>query len=632
MHDPKAIESFIKLLNDPDVQVRSTAAMALGESGDPKATEVLLKRILNRKDVFGGGSYPIHVAGSWRFQDNQLVPDLVASLAALRKEIAAAADSQEKASLTQWLNRTVNVLALFEAAQATEAVADLLNDPNVLADDETFEAVTSALVRLNAKSAAPALLALLVDEDQRWPVRTAAADALGGLGAGSAVEPMRVLFTDTVQRLKADGRSVDWPSSGDSWLFGSPDPSDQDPLEVFPVTLVRAMAATKAPQGAEFLVELLNGRNQDARDLAARLLAYRFTDPRAIDYLRLCARDDCDWALSALAVYDDPAAALPLLRALGTGMANSVWVALYDHPQAKVRYLLAVQGSKSLAVRRQAAMLLSAVAGPADVDDLVRALGHEDSFVRANAARALRPLADRRAAAALIAALKDPHWSVRTEAALALAEMVDGRAVRPLIGALGDGNYRVRAASANALGPLGDRRAVDTLMAALGDTHPGVRLQAAWALGQIGDPQALTALARTAVETPPLADLAGPAIVLTSPGTVYSSAGTSPEDPRPVAGAAIQLIHSDDTFATLIEKLDDPSDAVGELAAEALGRSGNRRAVRPLIVAYGLRRAWYECDEGLETAATRALERLTGQEFYLSVDGYRWWAQDKMQE
>ena len=81
------------------------------------------------------------------------------------------------------------------------------------------------------------------------------------------------------------------------------------------------------------------------------------------------------------------------------------------------------------------------------VDELAKALRHEDPEVRVRVANALKELESPRATIPLIETLEDPCEEVRSAAALALSWVGDRRAVGPIYGALTDEDTQVRSAA-----------------------------------------------------------------------------------------------------------------------------------------------------------------------------------------
>ncbi|HSO26383.1 MAG TPA: HEAT repeat domain-containing protein [Methanobacteriaceae archaeon] len=217
-------------------------------------------------------------------------------------------------------------------------------------------------------------------------------------------------------------------------------------------------------------------------------------------------------------------------------------------------------------VRKEATRALKYVGDRRAEDALIKSLEYEDwhskfsvlSTVRANAAEALGKMESRKAVDALIFCLKDPDIEVRWKAAEALGRIGDDEALEPLIDALNDSDGDVRKHSAKALGELDNIEAIDALIPALEDIDWPVRKNAATALGKIGDERALKPLLKSLKDD----DI----------------------DVRRHSIAALVKMKNH-AVKPLLEKLYDPDWQTRAIAAEALGRIGSKKALKPLIKA-----------------------------------------------
>jgi HEAT repeat protein len=126
--------------------------------------------------------------------------------------------------------------------------------------------------------------------------------------------------------------------------------------------------------------------------------------------------------------------------------------------------------------------------------------------------------------------------------------------VGTLVAGLQDDRAAIRARAAHLLGYFAGPRSVAALIGALNDPNRGVRRTALRSLAWIGDPRAVPAIAAVALSDP------------------------SPEL-RSTAAVHLAKIDSADVVPALIETLDDPSRDVRMSALQALGRSGDERAI-----------------------------------------------------
>jgi HEAT repeat protein len=129
------------------------------------------------------------------------------------------------------------------------------------------------------------------------------------------------------------------------------------------------------------------------------------------------------------------------------------------------------------------------------VEELVKALRHEDPEIRMRVANALKELEDPRATMPLMEALDyEENEDVRGSVAWTLQWVADERAQPMMIEMLGDRNDSVRLWAACGLERLGDGSAVEALIEALKDNYDAVRLNSIYALGRIGDRRAVEPL------------------------------------------------------------------------------------------------------------------------------------------
>jgi HEAT repeat protein len=232
-----------------------------------------------------------------------------------------------------------------------------------------------------------------------------------------------------------------------------------------------------------------------------------------------------------------------------------------------------------------------------DVMGLIDALEHEDFIVRKEATRALKYVGDQRAVPALIKSLEYEDWhskfsvlsTVRANAAESLGKLQSKEAVLPLIERLEDSDAEVRWKAAEALGKIGDEEALEPLIYALSDTDGDVRKHAARALGELDDEMAVDALIEA------LSDRDWPVRknAATSLGRIGDERALKPllnalndddiDVRRHAIGALVKM--KSKAVKPLLKKLYDPDWQTRAIAAESLGRIGNKKAVQPLIKA-----------------------------------------------
>jgi HEAT repeat protein len=239
-----------------------------------------------------------------------------------------------------------------------------------------------------------------------------------------------------------------------------------------------------------------------------------------------------------------------------------------------------------------------------DVKGLIKALGYEkDSSVRKSATYALGKIGDARAVEPLTKALNDADSDVRRDAAKALGKIGDRRAVELLTRALNDSREYVRMNVAIALGKIGDVRAVEPLTKALNDSNSEVRSGAAGALDSVGWTPGRDELAAAywilRGQWDKCVEIGGPAVEPLIRVLNDSNYWNVSRD----AAEALGKIGDSRAVKPLIRALEDGSNDVRKSAAEALGKIGEP-AVEPLI------KALNDTNEHVRVNAAEALGKI----------------------
>jgi HEAT repeat protein len=449
-------------------------------------------------------------------------------------------------------------------ARAIEPLLAALEDP----DPDVRSGSAKSLGLLHVVDAVEPLLKALADADHG--VRASAARSLGSLGDARAVEPL-------VAGLKDGYAAVREASSEALGHLASP---AVEPL----------IAALKDSDGA-------------ARKGASEALVQMGAP--AVDSLVAALRDPAlrTVASSTLGQIGDMRAVGPLIATLREDDNDQV-----RRAAAETLDLLAWSpdggegGAAYWAAKGQWQKCVE-IGRPA-VEPLIGALKHHDSLVRQVAARGLGQIGDLRAVEPLIDALRGRE-DVRAVAAEALGRIDDVRAVEPLLAALKDGVAGVRAAAARALGRLGDVRAVERLIAALKDHESIVRGAAAEALGEIGDVRAVEPLMGCLKGREDVRVAAAVALGVIGDARAVEPLIATLRDWRVTVPAAEALARiGAPAAAPLVATLNDRSDAVRDVAVEALIVQIGAPSVAPLIAALGSER------DTVRERAADALDRL----------------------
>jgi HEAT repeat protein len=300
---------------------------------------------------------------------------------------------------------------------------------------------------------------------------------------------------------------------------------------------------------------------------------------------------------------------------------------------------------------------------PKAVFGLMNALRDEERLVKESAVDALGKIGYP-AIMPLINALKEEEWFIKSDVEMALAK-IGKPAVKPIIKFLENCNESFFQSAATILGKIGDEQAVTPLISALYIDNPIIRDSATAALGKIGDKRAVQPIvdiinkygcslgtARALVElrhpvaipyllamlkgderwfaaemlgkfgvlaVDPLSsllkdkDINKQGVVAAALGFTGVGEAVGPlinalkdDDPIAVWRAASALVEiGENSVGDLIQQLHNESGYIRLLAADSLGRIGDRRAITPLEEII-----MSETDHEVRRWAVKALEKL----------------------
>lgn len=537
LKDPRAVDFLIGMLRDPDLHVRLAAVEALGQIKDRRAAAPLL-RSLDKPD--------------WSERE--------AAVLALGK----IGDTRAMESLLELLRE--NDTRLSDAASVALAgmggavvppLLLLLKDP----DTEIRHRGVSVFTRLKDESAlSPLILAL--EDPGSWEFRQGAALSLMNWGGSQAVEPLIKALKDPQPEVR-DSAALTLGSLGDSRAIPSLFEALQDSNQVVRIRAAFSLAILGDARGTAALLETVRGDDLTAREEAAATLGN--LRELGMPFL-LQALQDTNAAVRLAAIeglgqYGNEQAVTPLMDALKQGDSatrTAATAALVRIGQPGVLSMLKSLKDADHVFRGAVIDILVAMKDPA-VYSLMEALKDPDWFVRAGAATALGGLRSPAAVIPLLKALEDKEWQVRQSAVTSLGQLKDLRAVKPLIGVLPD--LTIRFEVIEALGRLGDARAVGPLLREF-KTSPLIRKAAVQALGELGDAGAVDPLIQLLI-----ADSAG-------------------SDDSERAGIASALARLGDARAIepLIKTMKGSAPDLRRIMAESVGQLGEP-AIKPLIEA-----------------------------------------------
>ena len=485
-------EKLEPFLDDPIL--RRPALLLLGRSPDPRAVDLVVLRIGDRRrgsreaalvalDRLLGRS----VGDARRNEIRKVLSEAVAAGARTGVEAALLGGDRETrcaaARIFGFLGSPESAPSLLRAAadeqvrrEALRAIRQIGGTAapvliSVLAELAPEEQVLAyeVLAQLGDARAAPALIEALEEPDDQ--TRRAAARALGGLGDASAIGHLAALFSaddaevvkaaidSLIQLATAEGPAViaaaqaayqEVPSGSvrRAALEVLARAGTEEQIETMLSALHEDVAESRivaigglrnliehdtAGRGLDAIVGALTDENPDVRTAAADALG-RIGDVRAVEALVSAVRDD-----NVLA----RVAAIRSLGRLGDPAAGQVLKAMVRDAVGLVS-IAAIEALASI--------------GPGEFLEVLDAcLAQEDSEVLKQTARALRGIADPRSEEALRALLDRDSWEVRSAAARALGERGATEAIPSLRARLDvETDDFVRATLRDALAALGE--------------------------------------------------------------------------------------------------------------------------------------------------------------------------------
>jgi HEAT repeat protein len=407
---PSSLEPLAAALSNPDPEVRTEAAQALGKFGDRAAVEPLISLL------------------------EDPVPTVKLTAIEALKNLGINANSLSKRlQSSDWRTRA-DAANLVGRLGIIEVVPLLINNVNDKELAPRLESI-NALAKLKDKRATSTLLIALDDENAS--VRATVAVALGNLGDEKAAEPLVKMLTSYDVALGA--------LAADS--------------------LIKLSSNNATPA----LIKTLSSRNWRARAQAARVLGYLKPESAIAALIPLLndpaapARYYAGQTLSKMG----QVAINPLIDALRKdshalnryGVARAL--ATIGTPSVEPLCKLLTDSDESLRVL--ATIVLGDIRDTQAIDPLVMALDDIRFSVRSSAASALAQMGEA-ALNPVLESLKNKNSSrCRAAAALTLRNLALHEAMPALILALSDKEDAVRANAAEALSAIGDKTAISYL-------------------------------------------------------------------------------------------------------------------------------------------------------------------------
>ncbi len=447
-------QHLLRALNDPDPNVKQAAAKELGQGGSLKAVPILIDWLGSidpkQKQVavgalgdIGGDEATMAITRSLNDADDAVRQQAVKALGAIGRR----GNSSVVIGLIARLDdpkADVRIAAISQLEELGDrrAVIPLVarfSDTSI----EPRKAAVRAVGRLGDRSAVHALIRLMNDPAE--DVRTAAVGSLGSLGAVEAIDALTEQLgtgSDTFRQKVAYSLGL---------IAGTP-------------------GAGKA--GEDAMRTLVSNLAQPTQRNASRE-ALRVAGKAAVPALVLHLQGRLP---------GDPATAVQLLAEDADPRATATLAAELERGRVAVPIVLRALG---------------ATGDPAALVPVLRALGSKDAAIRVAAMESLRPLigSDARAGDVLIEHLADEDLEIRVLAAEYLGLLKVSVAIGKLTSLAGPGNpTRLRRAAIDALGEIGKPDATAALLTVLKEGPGELHASAATALSYIADPAAIAPL------------------------------------------------------------------------------------------------------------------------------------------
>ncbi|RCJ26637.1 histidine kinase [Nostoc sp. ATCC 43529] len=430
-----AIPGLLKLIENQDLSVSSSAADALGKIGSEIAIPGLIKLIKNSE------FYLSYIAGDTlgKIGSKTAIPGLI--------KLIKYPDSSVRSS-------TADTLGKIGSETAIPGLIKLIEDP----DSSVRSSAADALGRIGSEAAIPGLIKLIEDPDSS--VRSRAADALGQIGSEAVIPELIKLIQDpnySVRSSAADALGqigLEAAIPGLMKLIEDPDSS------------VRYSAADALGKiGLEAVIPSLIKLTQDP-DSSVR--------SRAADALGKIGSEAAIPGLIKL--IEDPNSSVRSSAANAFGQIGS---------EAVIPGLIKLIEDPNSSVRSSAANAFGQIGSEAAIPGLIKLTQDPDSFVRSRAADAFGQIALEAVIPGLIKLIEDPDTSVRFDAANALGKIGLEVAIPELIKLTQNPDYSMRSSAADALGQIGSEAAIPGLIKLIEDPNYYVRSNAVDALGKI---------------------------------------------------------------------------------------------------------------------------------------------------
>ncbi len=496
--DLRDVQPLIASLKDKDEMVRQAAALALGKKRDPQAVQPLIVALNDESEE-------TCMSAAWalgEIRDPRTIEPLISAIKGGRERLrGSAADALGKFgdNVVQILMAVLQENELNVRWAATRALSEVLNIPelSMLASQQSEQRQIAAQALGNThdpRVVAPLIAALQDDEDG---VCKAAAYALGKLGDANAIEPLikilgsgKDFLRSTVADVLVEYYDIPWaPHLVRIW-------SRESEIREAAANALGDIGDLRA---VDPLVEAILIGDSRVRFVAIKALG-KLGSPQAVNPLMIAITDEDSIvrqaAADALVQIDNLGVAhhIANLRDQNSNVRLAAVRSIEEAGDSRAAGSLFVSLLDEDKRVRDAAIKVLNKFGDVIIPPLVSALHDDDNNIREEGVRALGEVRDPRVIDPLIIALKDRNYHVRHEAVRTLGRLKAQRAVNSLIESLWDEEQEVRIVAIEALENIGDSRAVEALVTILNEDDDVLRRVAARTLGTIGDPRSVKSL------------------------------------------------------------------------------------------------------------------------------------------
>lgn len=594
-HDPRASAALTSLLSDPQPVVRANAVEAIAASGsngkpgvsgaDESSVKAVFGLLKDEQSPLVLSAIDKSIKSFDRRQTEDALLDSLKSGANVRQmltDLGVTPDAEAVKLDTGTAEEKVRAVEVMSRLGDHKAVDPLIKALENAKDSTLRARIVQALGAFRDRSTEQALMD--ASRDPEPGIRAAAISSLGQLGdsgvTGTLFDATRDsspevrdaafrslgLLGISVERLSADVTNPDFQTR---------------------LTAISELSRLRDPRAVPVVITALKDSDERVRTEAARSLAV-FADERAVDPLIASLSDSSAnvraQSAAALGLFKSHKALGPLEKALAdrdarVSGAAAESLARMEDPEA-IHMLIGSLSSPDWQLRARAAQVLMRVPGAAGSPDaiprLVRGLQDKDLIVRYYSAEALvaagQPAVDQ-----IVALFRAGRYIERERAGRVLGR-IGKPSLQPMLDIVQDRSVQpeLRAAAAAVLGIIGDQVAVDSLISLLRDQRYFVRQQSAVALGRIGAP-AIDALVKESRSSTPVVRES----VIVALGDACSEirheidarGGERPDDKTNIARCVEAIQHS----------LDDSNPSVRLAAVQALGQTGSKSAIDPLM-------------------------------------------------